>query len=463
MTVSTMSYGPVVVETLPNRGQGTLSTTHIPAGSVILTDIPILKVHATHADSNGSVPLRFHNLTAAAIKHAYRELTEEQKNLFNTLDAGEPSKLYPDVLEKRVRRVLVNGFTLGEKGQTWIVCPRISRLNHSCVPNAGWFPIPNKDVYKLMAMKDISEGEEITLCYRDELDGMIMHARRQLLLKDWGFICTCEACGPFKPAVGKATKGPLKALQQGDNTAPFELFNLSNAIPTTTPTSTTKRTTPGKPMRETHDVALSDLRRTLISALGTICDFDKPAQLIQLFQQDPLQSLTSWWFRAELLAAESLTGREQAISWSIAATMLHKLVEGFLISGAGSSQLAQGATITMDGSSKSSTGVPESAENGALRALAWKRKAVDLMSCCVLEDYDDNLLDFREELDGMRGWCEGRGICERLVEEKDQNGTTAAREEMDELLDFLGAGADGVVKDGTMPNASGENADRTTS
>ncbi|KAI9652581.1 MAG: hypothetical protein M1831_006685 [Alyxoria varia] len=476
-----MSPNPTTVDALPNRGQGTLSTSYIPAGSVILTDTPILKVHATHANPNGSAPYRFHNLTAAAIKDAYRELTEEQKGLFNTLDAGEPSKLYPDILEKRVRRVLVNGFALGENCQTWIVCPLISRLNHSCVPNACWFQVPNQDVYKLLALRDIAKDEEITLCYRDELDAMVTHARRQLLLKEWGFICTCEACGPFKLPSRKATKGPLKALHQAETTSPFKpadstMTNTSTFKPadsskttsTTNPTTTTKNTIT-KPKQEKHDTTLSNTRRTLLSALNTTCNFDNPTQLIQLFQQDPLESLTRWWFRAELLAAERLTGKEQAVSWSIAATMLQRLVEGSVASGIGSSQQALGATITVGGDrAGTASGIPEEAKECALRAVAWKRKAVGMMSCCVLEDYDDNLLDFRSELEEMVRWCEGMGIrgvegavegtIDESVGKKKHRESKVAKKGIDELMESVGAGMDGAVEAQTVASVDGKNA-----
>jgi hypothetical protein len=72
-----------------------------------------------------------------------------------------------------------------------VVCIRLSRVNHACVPNANHFDDPDFSVKVLFSEKDIKAGEEITISYathrmtslyKDPFD-------LQLRLLSWGIIC----------------------------------------------------------------------------------------------------------------------------------------------------------------------------------------------------------------------------------------------------------------------------------
>jgi lysine-specific demethylase 8 len=72
-----------------------------------------------------------------------------------------------------------------------------TKMNHSCDPNVillyktrGWgrdHPL----VAYCVALKDISEGEELTICY---IDANETYEKRQEALANYGFTCACEKC-----------------------------------------------------------------------------------------------------------------------------------------------------------------------------------------------------------------------------------------------------------------------------
>lgn len=70
------------------------------------------------------------------------------------------------------------------------LCPMVRFANHSCLPNAEVF-FERGMVVKLVASKDIAEGEEILISYVDET---LDQAGREAGLQGYGFNCSCDAC-----------------------------------------------------------------------------------------------------------------------------------------------------------------------------------------------------------------------------------------------------------------------------
>ncbi|XP_062112282.1 histone-lysine N-methyltransferase ATXR4 isoform X3 [Humulus lupulus] len=66
-----------------------------------------------------------------------------------------------------------------------------SFYNHDCDPNAHILWIENVDA-KLMALRDVEEGEELRICYIDT--SMDRGARQTFLSQGFGFHCTCLRC-----------------------------------------------------------------------------------------------------------------------------------------------------------------------------------------------------------------------------------------------------------------------------
>lgn len=87
-----------------------------------------------------------------------------------------------------------NAFNLGS-GSAFqqAVFPKISRTNHSCVPNAQGNFHDELGRFNIHATRDIETGEELTLNYLQEL-GAAREVRQERLMSGYGFNCECAAC-----------------------------------------------------------------------------------------------------------------------------------------------------------------------------------------------------------------------------------------------------------------------------
>jgi hypothetical protein len=87
-----------------------------------------------------------------------------------------------------------NSFNLGSGLEiSEAVFPRISRINHSCVPNAQGNFHEGKGVFNVHATRDIGIDEEVTLSYLPEF-GALREKRVEKLKEGYGFECGCTAC-----------------------------------------------------------------------------------------------------------------------------------------------------------------------------------------------------------------------------------------------------------------------------
>ena len=70
----------------------------------------------------------------------------------------------------------------------------LSRLNHSCRPNAHAAWSETLQMVTLHALTPIARGEELTICYGGGGDGATREQRQAALLRTFGFACCCELC-----------------------------------------------------------------------------------------------------------------------------------------------------------------------------------------------------------------------------------------------------------------------------
>jgi len=84
--------------------------------------------------------------------------------------------------------------------QTLILClrvsgifPLISRLNHSCAPNAALTWCPSRRAQVLRATRDVGVGEEVVVAYVRVHNCTRAH-RKDVLSQRFGFACACAVC-----------------------------------------------------------------------------------------------------------------------------------------------------------------------------------------------------------------------------------------------------------------------------
>lgn len=180
---------PYAIETSPGKGKGMFATRDIAAGHVILNEKVAIKINPAtmplHAQLNGTTTIT--SATVCDLILSWHALPRAEKEAFMALHADtRPSKIEPiQRMLDRLRHDDGTPLTPAEKAtNTKIVLifitnafdapPHsgggaalfltVSRVNHSCVPNASKDPDITPGHLGLRADRDIKAGEEITVC-----------------------------------------------------------------------------------------------------------------------------------------------------------------------------------------------------------------------------------------------------------------------------------------------------------
>ncbi|KAJ6491765.1 hypothetical protein C8R47DRAFT_1121704 [Mycena vitilis] len=189
------------LDKVPGKGMGLFATRALPAGELILSERPLF------LSPVGFEVLARPNFNFA--QYTQRLLMESEKSVAMSVDRMRPESkaafmaLANSHLEDgsgpclgivRTNGLGVSGLRPGVKGlrSKYGAIPQyISRLNHSCSPNTSPRFDKGSLSYRLWAVRDIAEGEELTFQYTDVICAA---EARQKDLKPYAFTCTCPAC-----------------------------------------------------------------------------------------------------------------------------------------------------------------------------------------------------------------------------------------------------------------------------
>jgi hypothetical protein len=191
----------------PSGGEGLFTRVALRCGEVVLEERPTL-----YAPTRGKFTTRPWNLTDQAFateRHKLWYTTEAQDvetlrrqcgwDEEDEAQARALSDLYKVSYDRVVVvysylcRVNINTLTRGAGLYHFL-----NRVNHACSANAKLFDGDLNGLKKLVALRDIRAGEEVTFCYTfAEVrgpDGFTTPARREHLSSVYGFVCACTAC-----------------------------------------------------------------------------------------------------------------------------------------------------------------------------------------------------------------------------------------------------------------------------
>jgi hypothetical protein len=185
-----------VLQPISGKGKGLLATRAIKPGELILSEPPLF---TTASLSN---PATFEKDLGAIVKG----LSKEGQRAFLSLHNNNPGA---NPFSNIVRS---NGYPLGPNSEVGAIFPLVARLNHSCRPNAQHAWNEARGIEVVHAVRDIQEGEELTLSY---LAGGASTERQSRLKEYFGFDCTCEACS-LPAAELEASDTRLKNAQKLD-------------------------------------------------------------------------------------------------------------------------------------------------------------------------------------------------------------------------------------------------------
>ncbi|OCF77766.1 hypothetical protein I204_01767 [Kwoniella mangroviensis CBS 8886] len=200
--------------TFDGKNLGLVSTQKIEKGTLILKETPFATIPVAHKDED---------LTHQHIFPVYTSLTKAQRRLFRSLHRRTDENADPNEL---VNIVETNSIPLqpgySSEVRSLGLFETISRLNHSCCPNA--------DLY---AYTTIPLGTEITVSYIDDVTCLTSERQTQLLLGH-GFECLCPSCTQTASQIAISDKNlrMYQALRSKWTTSPMSVFgkSLRNAL-----------------------------------------------------------------------------------------------------------------------------------------------------------------------------------------------------------------------------------------
>ncbi|KAK7421236.1 hypothetical protein QQX98_002366 [Neonectria punicea] len=172
---------PFELKPSPIKGWGVFATRRIEQGAAIFKEKPLFVI-----------PKPFELITGWDVRMAFQKLPPRSKQNFLRLRnhasghvANMESVMGENSFQVASEADLEKG--LRQYGMFLI----LSRMNHSCVPNAK-LPLTTTGPqdFTSYAVRDIAVGEEITMCYKSDFEGR-PREERHLALQ---FECHCKAC-----------------------------------------------------------------------------------------------------------------------------------------------------------------------------------------------------------------------------------------------------------------------------
>jgi len=187
---------PVMVTEYEGKGRGVVAARDIKMGEVIFIDKPVLKVPRSEP-SPSDIPIFIQSL-----KKQIENLSGEAKLQLDKFQTNaQLHETYGiEHLEgvKELRLLATHSKAIDGWG---VIFLNAALINHSCAPNATSETI-QKDGdkwYEIRAFKDISKGEEVTLCEEVSMIGCNSQERRALIRKHFRFDCKCCVCTGIIP------------------------------------------------------------------------------------------------------------------------------------------------------------------------------------------------------------------------------------------------------------------------
>ncbi|KAF7192271.1 SET domain-containing protein 5 [Pseudocercospora fuligena] len=173
---SSSSDPPFALQNIPGKGKGLISTRSLSPGECIISEVPLFT----------TVTLTNANTIEQDLRSIIKSLPKDSQRAFLSLHNNFPGS--PTPFSNLVRS---NGYPLGPSSDIGGIFPLVSRLNHSCLPNAQHAYNERQRRMLVHIIRPITSNEEITLSY---IPGGPSSQRQLELKQNFLFACTCELC-----------------------------------------------------------------------------------------------------------------------------------------------------------------------------------------------------------------------------------------------------------------------------
>ncbi|KPM46529.1 hypothetical protein AK830_g110 [Neonectria ditissima] len=166
------------IQEIPGKGKGLIATRKIPKGTRILSEEPIIRIPEEERDTPA---LR------ASIQRQVDGLTPNQRRDFLAMH-----NIYPgDSAFQYLGIIRTNALPMGDNDESGIFLSAC-RINHACDNNAQKDWNDGIKRHTVHALRDIDEGEEITIYYLGVVNSR--QTRQEALRRKFGFTCSCRLC-----------------------------------------------------------------------------------------------------------------------------------------------------------------------------------------------------------------------------------------------------------------------------
>lgn len=188
---------PYTLQPIPGKGKGLIATQPISPGTLLISEPPLF---TTDSLTNASTIER-------DLGKIVKSLPKESQRAFLSLHNNNPGAGEPFT-----NIVRSNGYPLGPTSDVGGIFPLVSRINHSCLPNAQHAFSTKLHRMLVHVVRPIAEGEEITLSY---ITGGPKSERQKTLKQHFGFACQCNLCS-LPSAEQKSSDDRLRKAQELD-------------------------------------------------------------------------------------------------------------------------------------------------------------------------------------------------------------------------------------------------------
>ncbi|KAI1776268.1 SET domain-containing protein [Hypoxylon cercidicola] len=177
---------PYREEEFEGKGIGLVATRTIRMGELIMARTPGIMVNEKAIQVLGRKAIS--ELLVRAVNDLPKHHRETLLNLSSHSSAADAGDLIFKILQ-------TNSFRTGYHDGVnpfYSLFAEVSRANHACRPTCAYYFDHTDFFQKVLAVRDITAGEELSIAYYDPLQ---THSTRQeKLKKEWGFQCSCERC-----------------------------------------------------------------------------------------------------------------------------------------------------------------------------------------------------------------------------------------------------------------------------
>ncbi|KAG6026472.1 hypothetical protein E4U19_002597 [Claviceps sp. Clav32 group G5] len=167
------------LKNVPNKGKGLVATRDIPRGTRILSEKPLITMPIDKTLEE----------RRTLICQQLDSLSNDQRHAFLSMNNVHP---FNDTAEQYIGIFRTNALPTEEFPDKAAIFLEASRINHDCDNNAihNWNETIKR--HTVHAIREIEEGEEITLSYVSLLEDR--ETRQSKLKEKFNFTCTCRVC-----------------------------------------------------------------------------------------------------------------------------------------------------------------------------------------------------------------------------------------------------------------------------